>query len=194
MQPTGAEIEQLQHALLQAYHFDDFRTMLRTGLDVDLEQVVPLIDRNFTQIVYGTVRWAAAQEGGFLRLGNAALAANQTNPDLQAFVARYANTTFDVLPLPSSGGIQAPPPAPIALPFETVTILAGPFLMGSKPGPGIPVGETPQFELVLEGTVSGSTRSRTPSTRSSCAARAVWPDQSWSGTGRSCRLRCAASR
>lgn len=151
MQPTGAEIEQLQRALLQAYHFDDFRTMLRTGLDVDLEQVVPLIDRNFTQIVYGTVRWAAAQEGGFLRLGNAALAANQTNPDLQAFVARYANTTFDVLPLPSSGGIQAPPPAPIALPFETVTILAGPFLMGSKPGPGIPVGETPQFELVLEG-------------------------------------------
>ena len=70
MQPTGAEIEQLQRALLQAYNFDDFRTMLRIGMDVDLEQIVPLIDRNFTQIVYSTVRWAAAQEGGFLRLAN----------------------------------------------------------------------------------------------------------------------------
>ena len=31
MQPSGAEIEQLQRALLQAYTFADFRTMLRTG-------------------------------------------------------------------------------------------------------------------------------------------------------------------
>ena len=60
MQPTGVEIEQLQRALLQAYHYDDFRTMLRLGLEVDLEQIVPLIDRNFTQIVYSTVRWAAS--------------------------------------------------------------------------------------------------------------------------------------
>ena len=149
MQPTGAEIEQLQHALLQAYHFDDFRTMLWLGLEVDLEQIVPLIDRNFTQIVYSTVRWAAAQEGGFLRLTNAALAANPANPELQGFAARYAHTTFDVLPLPPPGELKAPPPAPIALPFATVTIPAGPFQMGSAPGQGILACETPQFELVL---------------------------------------------
>lgn len=151
MQPTGAEIEQLQHALLQAFNFDDFRTMLRTGLEVDLEQIVPLIDRNFTQIVYSTVRWAAAQAGGFLRLANAALAANPTNPELQAFAARYAGSTLDVLPLPLAGGIPASPPAPApaALPFETVTIQAGPFLMGTAPGLGIPAYETPQFELAL---------------------------------------------
>ena len=149
MQPTGAEIEQLQRALLQAYTFADFRTMLRTGMDVDLEQIVPLIDRNFTQIVYSTVRWAAAQEGGFLRLAAAALAANATNPDLQQFTARYAGITFDVLPLLPAGGTQTPPPSPATLPFETVAIPAGPFLMGSAPGAGIPAYETPQFELVL---------------------------------------------
>lgn len=149
MQPTGVEIEQLQRALLQAYHYDDFRTMLRLGLEVDLEQIVPLIDRNFTQIVYSTVRWAAAQEGGFLRLAQAALAATPTNPELQAFAARYANSVFDALPLPPAGGIMAPPPAPVALPFETVTIPAGAFLMGSAPGPGIPPCETPQFEFAL---------------------------------------------
>lgn len=149
MQPTGAEIEQLQRALLEAYHFDDFRTMLRIGLDVDLEQIVPLIDRNFTQIVYSSVRWAAAQEGGFLRLANAALAGNPTNPGLQAFVARYANSTFDVLPQGPTPGLQTLPPTPIALPFETVVIPPGPFFMGSVPGPGVPTCETPQFELVL---------------------------------------------
>jgi formylglycine-generating enzyme required for sulfatase activity len=148
MQPTGEQIEHLQRALLQAYNFDGFRTMLRIGLDVDLEHIVPLIDRNFTQIVYGAIRWAAAQEGGFTRLSQAALAANPTNPDLQEFAARYALCTFGVLPLPG-GDSQLTPAPPAALPFETVTIPAGPFLMGSIAAAGIPVYETPQFELVL---------------------------------------------
>src|SRR5215204_6601872 len=116
MQPTGEQIEHLQRTLLQAYNFDGFRTMLRIGLDVDLEHIVPLIDRNFTQIVYGAIRWAAAQEGGFTRLSQAALAANPTNPDLQEFAARYALCTFDVRPLPG-GDSQLTPAPPAALPF-----------------------------------------------------------------------------
>lgn len=58
-------------------------------------------------------------------------------------------------------GAQAQNPVPsleqvsLSLPFETVSIPAGPFLMGSPPGIGIPIYETPQFECVLPAFVIG---------------------------------------
>jgi formylglycine-generating enzyme required for sulfatase activity len=149
MQPTGEQIEDLQRALLYAYNFDGLRTMVRIGLDAELEHVVPLLDRNLAQIVYATIRWAAAQEGGFVRLAQAALASNPENPELRAFATRYSGCTFDVLPLPGAGETQPPAARRAPLPFETVTIPAGPFLMGSTAAKGIPLCETPQFELSL---------------------------------------------
>jgi formylglycine-generating enzyme required for sulfatase activity len=57
-------------------------------------------------------------------------------------VAGHANQVFELLPLP---GV----PLPISLPFEAILIPAGPFHMGSIPGPGIPAHEIPPFELML---------------------------------------------
>jgi formylglycine-generating enzyme required for sulfatase activity len=187
MQPTGEQIEQLQRALLDAYSFDGLRTMVRIGLDTELEHIVPLLDRNLTQIVYATVRWAAAQEGGFARLAQTALAANPGNPPLQAFVAQYGARSFDVLPLPPAGGTQngeeKAAAVSISLPFEHVTIPAGPFLMGSPAGAGVPLYETPQFELVLPAYRIG----KYPVTNAEYAAfvratqRLVGPELGWDG-------------
>ena len=190
MQPTGEQIEQLQRALLDAYSFDGLRTMMRIGLDTELEHIVPLLDRNLTQIVYATIRWAAAQEGGFARLAQTALATNPGNPPLQAFVAQYGACTFDVLPLPGGGTQNGEEEAaagsislPISLPFEHVTIPAGPFLMGSPAGAGVPLYEIPQFELVLPAYRIG----KYPVTNAEYAVfvratqRLVGPELGWDG-------------
>jgi len=148
MPPTGEQIQRLQNALLAGYTFDDLRQMVRIGLDAELEHIVPTQDRTLIQIVYALIRWAAAQDGGFVRLAQVALVSNSSNPHLQMWVADYAALDFAVLPLP--GAITDQPDAPRApLPFATVAVAAGPFRMGSVPAAGIPPYETPQFELVL---------------------------------------------
>jgi hypothetical protein len=108
MQPSGNQLQRLQTAMLNAFGYSDLRRLLRLRLEAELEQIVPIVDRNLTQIVYSLIRLYAAQPGGLLRLTEAAQAERPARPDLAALAAEFATANLALLPLP-----EQPPDATI---------------------------------------------------------------------------------
>ncbi len=102
--PTGHEISQIMQALFDAFTLDGLRQMLRTQLDVNLENLVPTLGQNGDQIAHNLVRVYAAEPGGLALLLRAALAENPGNPMLQNIAAEFAEKDFAVLPLPNDSG------------------------------------------------------------------------------------------
>lgn len=74
--------------------------MTRTHLDVDLESIVPVQNRNLTDMTYDLIRVYVARDGGVHELMNAARAAVPGNVKLSAVVDELSQIQFDVLPMP----------------------------------------------------------------------------------------------
>ena len=101
MQPTGAQLKQLNEALLSAFDHNSLEQFVFFQLEVDLQEITPVEGSpTLRDIVNHLVRYYAAKEGGLKRLFNGAIEENSGNPDLIALQEAWSRLEFDTLPMP----------------------------------------------------------------------------------------------
>ncbi|MCB0045101.1 MAG: tetratricopeptide repeat protein, partial [Caldilineaceae bacterium] len=99
MRPTGAQLQQLEEALLAVFDQTSLARMTSHELDADLEKLVPVPHSNLTVIVHALVRDCyATRRNGLHELLNGALAANPSDPGLIAVKRAFTGLDFDPLP------------------------------------------------------------------------------------------------
>lgn len=102
MSLPGAQSEELQAALLEAFNLGDLKRMANARLHIDLEDEIPT--GSLREVVFELIKWAE-REGRTEELIAAALAFKPSHPALRAYAESYA------VPLPPAAPLE-PSPSP----------------------------------------------------------------------------------
>jgi WD40 repeat protein len=91
----AAETTALQAALLNAFDLSSLEQMVTVEFDRSLATIVPVRERNLTDIVFDLVQWAVDDENvGVQRLLQGAVNNNPSNPALKTLQAQWAGIVF----------------------------------------------------------------------------------------------------
>lgn len=95
----GEHMDRLHAALASAFDLSGLERMFRFEFDRDLATILPLRDRNLSEIIYAVVLWAVEDEQvGPQRLLAAARAQNADNPELALLAEEWAGIVFNLRP------------------------------------------------------------------------------------------------